>query len=734
MEVTRLKAWTQKRSISELLITPNRTTRPGWYELHIRFQDDPLVLANPYLTLQLAPPGEQEPRLIPLSIVDDGLRVIFHAPAPIASLRLHISPSTLPTSSFTINIQRRMRSHALWRIMRHISLRDKALGIDPERIFRKSHVRYKKHGYEGFLQRLLKEYHLADMHLISETDIYQAWIVRNEASLQSAREQRLDALTQHPKISVIMATWKSDLRWLKAAIHSVQAQSYPHWELCIADDASNMPALTRLLKQAQAEDPRIKIILRSENGHISAAQNSALQLAHGDYITFLDHDDLLSIDALLHVAEALQTEERPRFLYSDEDKIDGLGRRNTPHFKSDWNPDLLRSQNYITHLMVVEHQLLKEIGGFRIGLEGSQDHDLALRALERLPSSAIKHIPHILYHWRITENSTALHAGAKDYTESASIQALNDHFQRTGQSDVRVERGELPNTYRVRYPIPNPAPLVSLLIPTRDKLEVLRPCVNSILDKTSYPRFEIIILDNGSIEKCTLDYFVHIQESDARVRVLRYNLPFNYSAINNFGVQHAKGEVLGLINNDVEVISPDWLSEMVSHALREEIGCVGAKLYFTDHTIQHAGVILGIGGVAGHAHKYFPGEAYGYFSRLKLVQNLSAVTGACLVVRKSIYQQVAGLDEDHLSVAFNDVDLCLKVREAGYRNLWTPYAELFHHESKSRGAENTPEKQARFQSEVLWMQERWKDQLPRDPYYSPNLTLEHEDFSIRLYQ
>jgi GT2 family glycosyltransferase len=336
----------------------------------------------------------------------------------------------------------------------------------------------------------------------------------------------------------------------------------------------------------------------------------------------------------------------------------------------------------------------------------------------------------VLYHWRSDEGSTARESGEKNYTGEAGIRALQD-FCASQQKDVRVEAGLMPNTYRVCYPIPDPAPLVTLLIPTRDRRDLLEPCVRSILDKTTYRNYEIIILDNESSDPQTLEFFAQIQAEDLRVRILGFHQPFNYSAINNFGVTQARGSLIGLVNNDIEVITPSWLSEMVSHALRPEIGCVGAKLYYDDDTIQHAGVIIGLGGVAGHSHKGFLRESSGYFHRLHVVQNLSAVTAACLLVRKSVYAEVGGLEEAGLRVAFNDVDFCLKVREAGYRNLWTPYAELYHHESKSRGMEDTPEKIARFNQEIDFIKAKWGAVLQNDPFYNQNLTQAREDFSLK---
>lgn len=563
---------------------------------------------------------------------------------------------------------------------------------------------------------------------------YTEWISKFE-TLEFSNLAAIRTVQQNfrhrPTVSVVMPTYNTTEAFLRLAIESVLNQSYPNWELCIADDASTAPHVRAVLEEYAQHDSRIKVTFRSENGHISAASNSALALATGDYIALLDHDDELSPHALHFVVEAINQNLSAQVIYSDEDKIDDKGNRSDPHFKSDWNPDLFFSQNYISHLGVYRRALLQQIGGFHLGVEGSQDQDLLLRCLPHVKSKEIIHIPKILYHWRMLEGSTAMDSGEKNYTTAAGIKALQDFFNAQGRDDVTVEAGLVPNTYHVRYPIPQPEPLVSLLIPTRDMLVVLEPCLRSILDLTTYKNFEIIILDNESVEPATLQYFERIQAEDARVKVLPYHHPFNYSAINNFGVQHAKGEVIGLINNDIEVISPEWLTEMVSHALRPEIGCVGAKLYYDDETIQHAGVILGLGGVAGHSHKYFPREASGYFHRLKIVQNLSAVTAACLVVRKSIYRQVGGLEEEGLRVAFNDVDFCLKVREAGYRNLWTPYAELYHHESKSRGTENTPEKVERFNKEIEFIKSKWGDTLLCDPCYSVNLTLAKEDFSIR---
>ncbi|HCD7003869.1 TPA: glycosyltransferase family 2 protein [Escherichia coli] len=561
---------------------------------------------------------------------------------------------------------------------------------------------------------------------------YEEWIETVELpSLPGNKEVSLmlASMTHPPVISIVIPVYNPAEIYLRACLDSVLAQSYPHWELCIADDRSPKEHVQRVLREYEAKDSRIKVVYRKHNGHISAASNSALEIAKGDFVALLDHDDVLPEHAMLFMAQAICEQPHTQILYSDEDKINARGERFDPHFKSDWNPDLFFSQNYVSHLGVYRRSLLQQIGGFRLGVEGSQEQDLLLRCLPHVAAEQIVHIPRVLYHWRTIEGSTALASGEKSYTTEAGIKALRDYFSKQ-QPEVTVEAGLVPNTYRVRYPISEPAPLVSLLIPTRDRRALTETAVRSIVDCSTYTHFEILILDNGSVEQETLDFFAQIQQEDSRVRVLRYDHPFNYSAINNFGVRHAKGAIIGLVNNDIEVINPDWLTEMVSHCMRPEIGCVGAKLYYSNDTIQHGGVILGIGGVAGHSHKQYPRHHPGYFSRLLLTQNLSAVTAACLLIRKNIYEEVAGLDEENLHVAFNDVDFCLKVREAGYRNLWTPYAELYHYESISRGAEDSPEKLARFAREVNFMKSKWGKHLELDPFYSPNLTKSREDFSI----
>ncbi len=559
---------------------------------------------------------------------------------------------------------------------------------------------------------------------------YDKWLARRRELSAGYVQRVIDKLPRRPLISVLLPVYNPRVAWLRECLDSVLAQHYPNWQLCIADDASTDPAVGRVLSEYAARDSRVQVVQRQHNGHICAASNSALALAEGEFVALLDHDDCLAPQALFRVVEALHRHPDAGLLYSDEDKLNESGERYDPHFKPQWNPDLLLAQNYLSHLGVYRTALVRELGGFREGFEGSQDHDLALRVTGQLSPEQIVHLPHVLYHWRAGEGSTALQGGEKDDTTRAGLAAVREHVQ-ARVPEAEVVEGHYPNTYRVRWPLPEPRPLVSLLIPTRDRVEILKPCVDAILERTDYPHLEVLILDNQSRCTETLDYMRDVSNRDERVRVLRWNEPFNYSAINNYGALYARGEILGLVNNDIEPIHGDWLEEMVRQACRPEIGCVGAKLYYPNDTIQHGGVILGLGGVAGHSHKHFSIHHPGYFYRLHLAQNLSAVTAACLLVRKRIFEDVGGLDEENLTIAFNDVDFCLKVREAGYRNLWTPYAELYHHESVSRGSDDNPEKRARADAEIAYMRSRWGKVLDHDPAYNPNLTLAHEDFSLR---
>ncbi|WP_157722768.1 glycosyltransferase family 2 protein, partial [Stenotrophomonas pictorum] len=440
---------------------------------------------------------------------------------------------------------------------------------------------------------------------------YARWIARNEPMLNVADVQaRLAVLPRRPLLSVVMPVYEAPERWLRRALDSVVAQHYPYWEFCIADDASPSPHVRTVLEEYQRRDPRIKVVYREKNGHISESSNSALEIATGEYMALLDHDDELHPEALLLVAEAVCRTPDARLVYSDEDKIDEAGIRFDPYFKPDWNYDLFLGQNCISHLGVYSLPLVRELGGFRKGLEGSQDWDLALRCVERIKPGQIVHIPRVLYHWRAIQGSTALAAGEKNYAVVAGRRAVEEHLERIGQpSEVSILPASM---MRVKRSLPVPAPKVSLVIPTRDRVDLLRMCVDSILERSTYPDYEILVVDNGSVEPETLDYFDRISRL-ANVRVLPYPGEFNYSAINNFAVAQSRGEVIGLVNNDIEVISPDWMEEMVVHAMRPDVGAVGAMLYYPDDTIQHAGVLVGLCGVAGHVGSRHPRGSQGYF-------------------------------------------------------------------------------------------------------------------------
>jgi GT2 family glycosyltransferase len=562
-------------------------------------------------------------------------------------------------------------------------------------------------------------------------DPYAAWMRTfgpREIDFQRMREV-VELLGRRPLFSVVMATYDTPEPFLRAAIDSVRAQIYPDWELCIADDASSDPSVRRVLSEYAALDPRIKTVFRRENGHIARAMNSALEIASGEFVGLLDHDDQISIDALFECALIANRVPDVDMIYSDEDKIDESGKRREPFFKPEWNPDTFLSRMYTCHFGVYRRALVEELGGMRPGFDGSQDYDLVLRLMER--TDRIHRIPKVLYHWRVHPGSTASSGSVKPYAAAAAERAIAEALVRRGEPGKVKMRADSPGVYIVRYEI-RQAQKVSVIIPTRNHGEDVDRCLNSIFAKTTYKDFEIIILDNGSDEKASLQTLEKWSKRERRVKVIRHDVPFNFSHINNYAVARSSGHYVLLLNNDTEVITPDWMEAMVEQAQRPTIGAVGALLLYPDASVQHAGVIVGLGGVAGHSHKHFPRQAPGYFFTLRAINNFSAVTAACLMIRRSVYDQVGGLNEN-LGVAFNDVDFCLKVREAGYRNIYLPHVALYHFESKSRGYETTPEQIRRFQSEIEIMERRWHCSSAVDPCYSPNLTLDQENFGIRTH-
>ena len=560
---------------------------------------------------------------------------------------------------------------------------------------------------------------------------YGAWIRRYDTLTPDDIRHiavRISEMNDRPLISVLMPVHNAPPQYLRRAIDSVRAQLYDRWELCIADDGSTNPATLAVLESYASEDSRIRVIFRETSGHISAASNSALTLVTGSYVALMDHDDEIPRHALYVVADAITTNPHADIVYSDEDKIDAQGNRFGPYFKCAWNPGLFYSQNLISHLGVYRTDLVRRVGGFREGYEGSQDYDLALRCLEQSSPDRIVHLPFVLYHWRAIPGSTAVSIAEKDYAATAAIRALNDHFRRLDYSGEAVS-SPIRGFNRACFRLPTPPPLVSVIIPTRDAPDLLATCVRSVLEKTTYPALEILIVDNGTTDATALSHLEQFR-LDPRVRLLKCEQRFNYAAINNLAVRASKGRILCLLNNAVEVITPSWLEELVSWAALRGIGAVGAKLLYPDGTIQHAGVIMGIMGVAGHPFRRRTGTDYGYFGRAVVGQDVSAVTGACLVVGRDAFEAVGGLNERELTVAFNDIDLCLRLKKAGYRNYWTPYAVLCHHESASRGSEDSVEKQRRFQFEIAHMKRTWDAEIRDDPAYSPNLTLLKEDYGL----
>jgi len=539
-------------------------------------------------------------------------------------------------------------------------------------------------------------------------------------------EKEMKGFCKKPLISIIMPVYNVDPKWLDLAIKSIENQWYENWELCIADDKSTKKETIKYLKNIN--HPKIKIKFLEKNLNISGASNEALTLAAGEYVALMDNDDEITPDALYKVVKAIN-ETGAEFIYSDEDKLEMDGSFSDPHFKPDFAPDMFLSQNYISHLGVIKKSLMEKVGGFSIGLEGSQDYDLYLKVLEQ--TEKITHIPKVLYHWRKIPGSTAAEFSDKSYAQEAGLHSLQNAMKRRN-IDAKAENGKYPGTYRIKYTIAG-EPLVSIVIPFKDKPELLTMCIGSILDKSTYKNFEIIGISNNSSEQATFDEMARLQKRDERVKFYEYNVSFNYSQINNYAVEkYVKGEHIILLNNDIEIITPSWIEEMLMFSQRDEIGCVGAKLYYPNDTIQHAGIAIGVLTLAGHSFRHLPRNTPGYMGRESVIQNVSAVTAACLMIKTTIFKALDGLNEENLKIAFNDVDFCLRVQEQGYKNILTPYCEAYHHESISRGAEDSPEKIARFNSEVAYMQKRHKKLLQKgDPYYNKNLTLDREDFSLQ---
>lgn len=555
-------------------------------------------------------------------------------------------------------------------------------------------------------------------------DEYRRWIARFEPKAAELAKQRVHKFSRSPKVSIVVPVFNPPAKYLEAMIQSVIAQTYPNWELCLAD-ASPAAHVRPILEKFAAADSRVKVQFLPENRGIAGNTNAAVAMTTGDYIAFADHDDTLAPFALFEVLSAINADPAVDFLYSDEDKLDSAGERVEPNFKPDWSPETIRSRNYVCHLTVMKRSLVEEIGAFRPGFDGAQDYDLVLRASER--AAKITHLPHVLYHWRMHEQSTASNKGSKSYAFENGKKAIAEHLARVG-IDGSVHDGPTLGTYQVIYHL-RTQPLVSVIVPNKDHPDMLARCVDS-LAKSSYANYELIVVENGSTKPETFALYEQIQQQP-HARVLEWKKPFNYAAVNNFAAAVARGEYVLFLNNDIESVNPDWLESLVKQAAQPGVGAVGAKLYYADDTIQHAGIVVGMGGVAGHSHLNFPRQASGHMQRLTYTQNVAAVTGACLLMPKAVFDAIGGFDEGYV-LAFNDVDLCLKVLAAGHRIVWTPDAELYHLESKTRGPEDTDEKQKRFKREFDLFHSKWGQFLKAgDPYYSPHFRLDRPDFALK---
>ncbi len=582
----------------------------------------------------------------------------------------------------------------------------------------------------------IKPKHPSKDQQIGETADYQEWIRFCDTITENdilAFKKEADELEIKPLISVVMPVFNPPKKFLIKAIESVTSQAYQNWELCIADDASTKKYIRPLLKSYARKDSRIKVTFRKTNGHISVASNSAIKLVTGQFIAFLDHDDELRSHALLEIAKSINDNPSAKLIYSDEDKIDESGNRYDPYFKPDWDPDLLLGQNYISHLSVFEAALLRKLTGLRKGYEGSQDWDLTLRFTEQIKDSCILHVPKILYHWRAFRGSAAVNIAQKKYILEATEKVLNETFIRRKIKANLNFISEDSNNTNINYQLGQRAvPKVSILIPTKDRVNLLQKCIFSLFETIEYKNIEIIVIDNDSVEDETFAYFNEIKKN-RNISVLNLPGEFNYSKINNLAAEKAEGEILLLLNNDIEAISKGWFQKMLYHAIRTEIGCVGAKLIYPNGKLQHGGVVVGLNEVAGHAQKFSQKGFRGYFGNLSINRNVSAVTGACLMIKKKIYKAVGGLDEQCFKVAFNDVDFCLRIKKLGYRNILIPSAELIHYESVSRGDDHgTKDKRIRFSEECSAFLFRWQSKHFVDPFYNPNLTASSQRYWFGL--
>ena len=559
---------------------------------------------------------------------------------------------------------------------------------------------------------------------------YQKWITRHLPGKAELEKQRRTKMKYSPKISIVVPLYKTPEKYLRRLVESVQEQTYSNWELCLSDGSGADSPVAGILKQLAASDKRIKVIPHDSALQISENTNSAIEAATGNFIAFADHDDELTPHALFECVKALNDHPGTLVVYSDEDKMSMDGHKFfQPHFKPDYNPDLLCTVNYICHLFVVSRKVIDQVGMLRKEFDGAQDYDFIFRCVEAVKDEEIYHVPKILYHWRCHEDSTAENPESKTYAFEAGRRAVQEHYNRIG-IQAKVLDGEFLGLYRTEF-IRDHDPLISIIIPNKDHIDDLKRCMDSIDQKSTYQNYEYVIVENNSTDPATFEYYKKLEAENEKVHVVYWDGVFNYSAINNYGASFARGEYFLLLNNDTEIINPNCLEELLGYCMRSDVGAVGARLYYEDDTIQHAGVVIGFGGIAGHCFVLQPRGTTGYCHRIICAQDYSAVTAACMMVKRTAFEEVGGLSEE-LQVAFNDIDFCMKLRKAGYLIVYNPYAELYHYESKSRGLEDTPEKVARFNREISVFEKRWPDILRNgDPYYNPNLTLKSQDFSLK---
>lgn len=593
----------------------------------------------------------------------------------------------------------------------------KALNLNNFKRFFKYFI---KHGFKGMKQKIAS-------NLKKDEYEYDRWFKRNRITEEELVRQRSETFSYAPKFSILVPTYNTPEVFLRNMIDSVLNQTYPNVELCLADASTNNQKVRDLIKEYASTDERVRYVFLEENKGISENTNGALRIATGEYIGLLDHDDALEPDALYEVVKALQ-EQPYSIVYTDEDKSNGdMTVFMDPNFKPDFSMDLFRSHNYITHFFVVRKEIVDKVGGFQSEYDGAQDYDLMFRCIEQAKS--IRHVSKILYHWRMHGGSTAENPESKLYAYEAGRKALQAHLDRVGDKAV-TEHTDMWGMYHTIYDTKD-NPLISIIIANKDHIKDLDKCIQSILKKSSYQNYEIIIVENNSTEKKTFEYYEMIQKQHENIHVVKWDGIFNYSAINNFGVRHSKGDYILLLNNDTELISPDGLSDMLGICMRKEVGIVGARLLFGDDTVQHAGIVLGFGGFAGHVFTGIDRNQFGYMVRARINCNYNAVTAACLMTKRSVWDEVDGLDESFV-VALNDVDFCLRVRQKDYLVVYDAFAEWYHYESKSRGYEDTPEKIKRFEGEVERFQNRWDAVLKAgDRYYNDNFSVDAAPFTLK---